>query len=346
MDFLSKYRNKVILSFIFGLIVVAVLAIQGDFSKLLTVLTNFDWILIIPILLLTLTNYVIRFIKWHYFLKVVRNGAEKTKPFDSAIIFVSGMSMAMTPGKVGELLKTYLVKQVSGAPMMITAPVVIAERVLDGVAMLALSSLGFFFFDQPLLRLTLLGILLAAIVLFIIIQWRSLALKIIELGTKVPFLRSRMQHLYNFYESSYKLFSPTSSLIGSGLGLIGWGCECTAFFLVMLGLGYSASFELFVKCTFILATSTLVGSISLLPGGLGATDGSIDALLHLAISGISSATSSAATLLIRFSTLWFGVTLGLLTLVIFHRRFETAVSNEDVTEAGQVVTPPVSQVEV
>jgi uncharacterized protein (TIRG00374 family) len=208
--------------------------------------------------------------------------------------------------------------------MMATAPIVIAERVSDGIAMLGLASLGFLYFDQPVLHLTLLVILLGAVALFVIVQWRALALGLLDLGAKLKFLRPRMQHLHKFYESSYKLFSPKSSLIGVGLGILGWSCECTAFFLVMLGLGFDSSFELFIKCTFILAASTLVGSVSLLPGGLGAADGSIDGLLHLAITGISNATASAATLLIRFSTLWFGVTLGLLALLIFRKRFDKA----------------------
>lgn len=324
MELLNKNRSKIIFSFIFGLIVVTALAILGDFRKMLEVLTSFNWFLLVPILLLTLTNYVLRFLKWHYYLKVVGHGAEKTPAFDSGVIFISGLSMAMTPGKVGELLKPFLVRQVTGTPVTVTAPIIVAERVSDGIAMLILASTGVAFFQQPILRLTLLVILLAALALLVIIQWRSVALWLIHLGGRVPFFSSRLQHLLNLYESSYRLFSPKSSLVGVGLGILGWACECSAFFLVMLGLGFNASLEMLIKCTFILASSTLIGSVSLLPGGLGAADGSIDGLLHVAFSNISAATSSAATLLIRFSTLWFGVTLGLATLLIFHRRFEQA----------------------
>ncbi|MDB5079713.1 MAG: hypothetical protein JWP00_1637 [Chloroflexi bacterium] len=330
MQFLAKIRGKIILSFIFGLAVMVALAILGDLSQMLKVLSNFQWWLVIPILLLTLLNYFLRFIKWHYYLKVVGNGAEKIGRGDSAVVFVGGMSMAMTPGKIGEFLKSYLVNQLNGTPMMVTAPIVVAERFSDGLAMLILASLGVFFFENTFLRLILLGILLAAVCLFVVIQWRSLALSVMNLLGKIPFLTSRVSHLHNFYESSYRLFGPRSTFVGVGLGLLGWSGECLAFFLVLLGLGFPPSLLLLVQCTFILATSTLVGSISMLPGGLGAADSSIGGLLLVAVQGITSATASAATLLIRFCTLWFGVSLGLLTLFIFRKRFDGPAGSSQV----------------
>ncbi|MBN9391538.1 MAG: flippase-like domain-containing protein [Chloroflexi bacterium] len=335
MQFLAKIRGKIILSFLFGLAVVAVLAIVGDLSKMLEVLGSFQWWLVVPILLLTLMNYVLRFLKWHYYLKVVGNGAEQISRGDSAVVFVGGMSMAMTPGKIGEFLKSYLVNQLNGTPMMVTAPIVVAERVSDGLAMLILASLGVFFFENTFLRLVLLAILLAAVVLFVVVQWRALALRLIGLLGRIPFLTSRATHLRNFYESSYRLFSPRSTLLAVGLGLLGWSGECLAFFLVMLGLGFPPSLLLLVQCTFILATSTLVGSVSMLPGGLGAADSSIGGLLLVAVQGITSATASAATLLIRFCTLWFGVTLGLVTLFVFRKRFDgPAPHGQGQAEAG------------
>ncbi len=322
MELLRKNRSKIILSFLFGFAVLAALAILGDFDKMLKVLRNFQWILIIPILILTLLNYVARFIKWHYYLKVVGNGAENIALGDSAVVFVGGMSMAMTPGKVGELLKSVLVSSLNGTPLMVTAPIIVAERASDGIAMLILASLGVFFFEDTALRVVLLSLLLATVGLIVVVQWRSLALRLVDLFGRLPFLASRMRHLHSFYESSYRLFSPRSTALGVGLGLVGWSGECLAFFLVMLGLGFQATWLLLIQCTFILATATLIGSISMLPGGLGAADSSIGGLLLVSINGINSATASAATLLIRFCTLWFGVTLGIITLFVFRKRFE------------------------
>jgi uncharacterized protein (TIRG00374 family) len=68
---------------------------------------------------------------------------------------------------------------------------------------------------------------------------------------------------------------------------------------------------------FILAFSTVVGAVSALPGGLGAAEASIAGMLTLLL-GLPGETAAAATLLIRFATLWFGVALGL-TIWAFSR---------------------------
>jgi hypothetical protein len=62
---------------------------------------------------LTLWNYLLRFIKWHYFLGQV--GVEKLRVLESARLFVAGFPLAVTPGKVGETLKgVWLNMQVKG----------------------------------------------------------------------------------------------------------------------------------------------------------------------------------------------------------------------------------------
>ncbi len=67
---------------------------------------------------------------------------------------------------------------------------------------------------------------------------------------------------------------------------------------------------------FILAVSSLIGSASGLPGGLGTADGSMLGLTHLLITS-SKAIAGAATLLIRLCTLWFGLGIGVIALVLF-----------------------------
>jgi Lysylphosphatidylglycerol synthase TM region len=100
------------------------------------------------------------------------------------------------------------------------------------------------------------------------------------------------------------------------IGLISWSGECGALYFVFTGLGVAPGLALLIKATFILAFSSLVGSASGLPGGLGVAEGSVLGLTRLLISP-SAALGGAATLLIRFCTLWFGLALGIIALLIF-----------------------------
>jgi uncharacterized membrane protein YbhN (UPF0104 family) len=92
-----------------------------------------------------------------------------------------------------------------------------------------------------------------------------------------------------------------------------------AFFLILAGLGFAPTPGLLIRAAFVLATSTLVGSASLLPGGLGAAEASSAGLLRLVLP-ITGPKAVVATLLIRFCTLWFGVGVGVVSLLLFRRR--------------------------
>ncbi|MEO8287644.1 MAG: lysylphosphatidylglycerol synthase transmembrane domain-containing protein [Chloroflexota bacterium] len=342
MSALGNLRGKLILGLVLGLVVVAGLAIYADFSKMLEVLSHFNWWLLPIVLLFTVFNYVLRFYKWDVYLRLI--GATGVPKKDSALIFVSGMAMAMTPGKVGELLKSYLLKQVRGTPLATSAPVIMAERFTDGIAMLVLASAGLVLFDYG--RPILVGIAIFVVVFLFIFQNRSIFNRLLSMGERMPVLSKSVHHFHAFYNSSYELFRLPNLLFGVIIGVVSWSGEVVAFVLVMMGLGMSFSWTLVVICAFTLSASTLIGSITLLPGGLGTADASITGMLQFLvpryITGfvMTQNIAVAATLLIRFSTLWFGVGLGLIALTLIQRRLGSiekiaADTDEAETPAGR-----------
>jgi uncharacterized protein (TIRG00374 family) len=319
---LGNLKGKLILGLLLGLVVVAGLAIYADFSKMLVVLRNFNWWLLPIILLFTLFNYALRFYKWDVYLRLI--GATGVPKKDSALIFLSGMAMAMTPGKVGELLKSYLLKQVRGTPVASSAPIVMAERFTDGLAMLVLASAGLVLFDYG--RPVLVGIAIFAIAFLFIFQNRAIFNRLLSYAEKLPVVSKGVHHFHAFYNSSYELFRLPNLLFGVIIGVVSWSGEVVAFVLVMLGLGMEFSWTLVIICAFTLSASTLIGSVTLLPGGLGTADASITGMLlflvpaYIAGFTMTQDIAVAATLLIRFSTLWFGVGLGLIALTFMQRR--------------------------
>lgn len=308
---MKQLRTKVLISLAFGLVVIVGVSFYADLPHLLQALKFFPWALLPAILGLTLLNYVLRFIKWEYYLRCLRLGVPRLV---SLKIFVAGLSMAITPGKVGELLKSYLIKRYNGTPISRTAPVIMAERLTDGLAMLLLAAGGLALYGIGWQGL--LAILLAALALIGIIQYRALALRLLGWGEHLPVLRRFAQSLHAFYESAYQLLRWRPLLLAVAIGLVSWSGECIAFYLVLVGLGLSATPTLLVQAAFILATSTLVGSVTGLPGGLGSADLSILGLIFALVTH-DTTIAGAATLLIRFCTLWFGVSLGVVGLVVF-----------------------------
>jgi uncharacterized protein (TIRG00374 family) len=159
-------------------------------------------------------------------------------------------------------------------------------------------------------------LLIASLACVILIQNRSLALRLLSFGERLPVV-SRIAHLIRaFYESAYTLLQWRSLLLAIANGVVSWTGECAALYFVYVGLGMQGNLDLFLKSTFILAASSLIGSATGIPGGLGSADGSMLGLSRLLVSS-SAPLGGAATLLIRLCTLWFGLLLGVIALLTY-----------------------------
>src|SRR5712691_3376520 len=159
----NKLRTGIIFSLVLALIVMTAIALYGDLPHLITAIAHFRWAFLPIILALTLFNYLGRFLKWQYYLKRLAVSINWRK---SLLIFISGLSMAITPGKVGELLKSYLLKRSTGEPISRTSPIIVAERLTDGIAMIALSATGLVLYRSGWeLMLALLVVVLVGIII-------------------------------------------------------------------------------------------------------------------------------------------------------------------------------------
>jgi glycosyltransferase 2 family protein len=322
---LYTLRNRLLIGLGLGVLVMLVLALWSDLSSLEKILSGFRWEFFPLALGCTLFNYVLRFVKWHYYVRLV--GARDIPPAASARLFVAGFPLAVTPGKVGEALKALWLSEWSTVSFSRGLPVVLAERFSDGLAVLALATLGVF--AIPALWPAFLAALILSLAIVVLSQIRPLALTILGLLERVPFIGRQIHALRDFYEAGRLLLGPRPLLLAVGLGTVSWLGEGVGFYLILLGLGVPPSASVLTDAIFVLAVSTLVGSASTLPGGLGAAEASITALLLLTITS-DHALAAAATLLIRLATLWFGVTLGLIAWAVTPRLWKRAGPNASV----------------
>lgn len=324
-------RNRLLIGLCLGVLVMLILAFWSDLTALRAVFSAFRWEFFPLALACTLFNYALRFVKWHYYVRLV--GARDLPARASARLFAAGFPLAVTPGKVGEALKALWLAEWSGVPFARGLPVVLAERFSDGVAVLALSAVGIF--ALPSLWPAFLGLLIVCIAVVVLSQARPLALWLLHQAERLPAVGSKMHVLREFYESGALLLSPLPLLLAVCLGMVSWLGEGVGFYLILLGLGVSPSWTVLADAVFVLGFSTLVGSVSTLPGGLGAAEASITALL-LATVTADHALAGAATLLIRLATLWFGVLLGLAVWAVtpqLWKRKETPIVNPGPGEA-------------
>ena len=311
---------------VFGFIVLIGLAFVGDLKQVGMLILRFKWNIFPLVIALTLFNYGLRFIKWHYYIKLV--GIKTIAWPESARLFVGGFPLAVTPGKVGEALKGVWLYNRSGLPIAKGLSVVVAERISDGLAVLGLSTLGVLAY--PRYWPAFLTILILLLGIIIISQIRPAASWLLSIATRIPLIKKIVPGLSEFYEGSFSLFRPIPTVLAVGLGVVSWLGEGIGFYLILLGLGMEPSAKLASIAIFILSFSTVIGAASALPGGIGASEASIAGMLTL-LAGVEPAIALSATLLIRLATLWFGVTLGLTVWILFPELFGFKEKNERVS---------------
>ena len=337
---LNNLRLKFFLSLLLGMVVVVGLMAYGDFSDIWTRLGDFRWELLPLLLALSMANYLIRFAKWHFYLGQI--GIHDVPKTDSFLAFFSGLAMVITPGKLGEWLKSYVLQELRGVPFLRTAPILLAERFTDSVALLLLATAGFFVFGEAWEIFVV--VVVGCVAAMVVARHRPTMRAILHTAERAPLISRFAARVGDFYETTYTLFAPWSLILTTALSFVSWAGEVLAFYLVLVGLGYEGSWMLLLQAAFILPISTLAGAVVLIaPGGLGVAEGGITGLLQAIVEGTSRSVATLATLIIRFTTLWFGVIVGLIVLAFATKRIGAASTAREV--AVRAVSPPLAELE-
>jgi uncharacterized membrane protein YbhN (UPF0104 family) len=308
---MDRVLSRLIVPIVFGAVVFVALAAWSNFRAVHESLLSMSWTVLPAVLGLSFANYAIRFLRWEYYLS--RLGIERSWS-DSLIIFLSGLLMSVSPGKFGEVFKAFLLRQRYGTPLSLSAPIVLAERLTDLFALLILAAVGAVHFGMGG-RLVLIG--LGLIVAFLaVLAWPRLVHALIGALARLPRVGPFTSKLIQLYDSAARLLGPAPLMLGNLYAVAGWFCECIGFFLVLQALDGSVPLGF---ASFAYALATVAGALTMLPGGIGLTEGSLAVLLTT--QGLAEGGAVAATFVIRLCTLWFAVLVGAVVLLLFQARF-------------------------
>jgi uncharacterized protein (TIRG00374 family) len=312
-----------------GIAVFAAVVAYGDVADVGEAIEDFHWPWMPLVLVVAFGNYMLRWVKWHYYL---RRLAIEIPVRESFLIFMSGLGMVITPAKIGEWVKCYLLKERHGVPVARSTPILFAERVTDALALMLLAVAGVVAFERDVWRLVAIVTLGAAIVVAVS-RHRPIGRRLMSLARRLPIAGRFAPRFDSLYESNYALMAPRDIALMTALSVVAWGTQVVAFYLVLIGLRVDGGPETFVKASLILPISTLGAALLLLPGGLGVAETGIASLTESMLDA-SRSVASAATLLIRLSTLWFAVVLGLVAYFIVLRLAAMPAAGVDGVERG------------
>ncbi len=315
---MKRLLGKIILGVAVGVAIYVGFSIWADARSVGRALAGFHWVIALFALALASLNYLVRFVRWHYYLKVLGLAIPAGHSF---LVFLGGFSLTVTPGKLGEVVKALLLRESHGIAAARTAPIVIAERFTDLMGLLLLACVGIFTFKTDP-RFLVVGAVLIGFGL-VVVSVESIATFCLRLSGHVPLVRRLTPTLKEAYRTTAALLRPRPLGLGVLLSVVSWFFECTAFWAVVHGFA-GASVEL-QAATFIYASMTVAGALSFLPGGLGVTEAGMLAMLGELATGCGRSVAAAATFVTRLCTLWFAVLVGIAALLIFARQTKIRV---------------------
>ena len=256
---------------------------------------------ITALLALSLINYLIRGVRWHFLAS--RLGIHLPLRY-SLMHFIGGFAMTITPARVGELVRLRWIKRMTGWAAERSTPLPLADRAFDMAAMGLVLGVAVVLSGQS--SLSAIPVALAAIATAILVTRPTLLIKLVELFYSLlrrwprPFatLRQAARSMGRF--SAFRTSGP--ALV---LSIIGWMAEGFALYLLLQWMGADVGFA---TATVIFLFSTLAGGLTGAPGGLGGAEAAMMVLLSM--NGVPLHVAFAATAVIRITTLWFAIALG------------------------------------
>lgn len=277
------------------------LAFFTDAPALAAALRSFPSSTLAAMLLLSAVSFVVRGVRWGALMRVVGYPVSMK---DAIYLQVSGQTMSVTPGRVGEVLKPWLASTVAEMPMTRGLALVFSERLADLIAVGFLSLGGLFLIGgNRWVLVAALGLIVAGSGV-VSSQWfHALALRFLERQAWSRKHHGSATAISATIRASLKWRTMLWSVPAS---IIAWGLEGVGFGLCLTALGFDG--VSMYAAVAVYAISTIVGAFTFLPGGIGLTEASMVGLLVAA--GMDAPSASAATIITRVATLWWGVGLG------------------------------------
>lgn len=302
----------------------------GDSKKISAALSQINIELLLSLLGLAVINYVLRATRFQMFAR--RLGIRI--PFGwMTVYYVAGFAMSATPGKFGELVRLWLIRQRHGYRIERSLPLQIADRAADVVAsiVLCIGAIGAF---SGYWKLVAGGGAVVVVGVVLLMKPALLYRGINGLYRGVSGKGRWLARLRRLIRRTAVLFKPQLFLPALVLSIIGWWAECLALSLCMQGIGGVSDLG---RATFIFTFSNLVGGLTFLPGGVGGTE--VTMVGFLVAEGIGIESAATVTAVIRLATLWFGTVLGLL---IFAGLLRIKSVKHDVERPSErlLATPP------
>ena len=300
-----KLDNRLILILVAVIGIYAIFLFVSDYNIISEKISNFKINYLPLILFFVSASWIPLIIKWHFLLKNSEVDVPLTK---SIAVFFSGVAFEITPGQIGALIKSQILKTSYNIPRTKTVPIVIVEKVYDLIGAILASVIGIIILGMEIYLIAIAISVLAFI--FFFMYHKPASELFFNRITKLKFFSKHIENISGFYEIVQKSTNVRAATICILLALAYWFMVSAAAYYTLIS--FDVNILDYLKVLAIYSTSTLLGAISFIPAGIGITEGSIAGLFTL--NGIDVSTALILAVTIRIFTLWYSVSVGFIAL--------------------------------
>ena len=256
---------------------------------------------------LSLLNYLVRAWRWLVLSSFL---GFRVPPLRNVLYYLAGYALTSTPGKAGEAVRLWFLKAGHGVPYARSMALMLADRALDMWAVAILVLACFADFSRHLWQVLVLVAIIVVVSLPIVFP--RLLVPLLGLGLR---LAPKRRRLWAKARRAMRAMAELSHWRTYGLTLLpsiaGWAAEGLALYLLLRFFGADVSA---LNAIFVFSFSMIVGASSMLPGGLGSTE--VTAVVLLRALGVDFDAAVASTALVRVTTFWFAVGIGVCLLPV------------------------------
>jgi len=300
-----KVLKKIISVVIITIIIYAVFLFISDLDKISDKIFNFKLEFVPIIIGLVVFSWIISYSRWNILLKNQNIHIPHSLNFQ---IFLIGGALGITPGKIGELFKSQILKEKFNIPRTKTAPLFIVEKFLDLVSAMIVTLIGIWFIPE-IGYLAIVGLMIS-VLLFKILTSKKFFNQTLNFLNKIKFLKKYLEPLSSSHEILSKTLYSKKMFLLLILSFFYWIIIGCAAFFVIEGFGFSIGSILNIISTY--SSSIVIGALSFIPGGIGIAEGSLIGLLTF--QGIDISEAIVIVVVIRIFTLWFSTITGFIAL--------------------------------
>lgn len=284
----------------------------SDFSEFSTNIGQFKFEFLPIILGLSFASYLIMGIRQKILLK--RLGIE-LKFIENLLLYFSGLSMLVTPGGVGEAIKSFYLKKKYGHSASKTLPLVLIERFHDLWIVISVIAFTLIFLQIGEVIIIEIIIIPLIIIVYVLVRIKKLFVKTINFFKRIKKFEKVFDNISKSYDGMYEMLDPKTTIKAWVIGIIAQVFYALSIYSVFLAFGQDFGF---IFTTEVVYSSILFGAISLLPGGVGLTE--ISTVNFLTDKGMEISLAISITIMSRLTTIWFATIMGLITTKIFLKK--------------------------